>query len=51
VGVPFVKDILQGPSGALCPDLGCPTQEGCGAVGEGPEEGHKGAQRSGAPIL
>ena len=30
---------------------GAPVQEGQGAVGEGPEEGHKDAQRAAAPPL
>ncbi|GAB0195605.1 hypothetical protein GRJ2_002025800 [Grus japonensis] len=39
------------PSGVLCSALGSSVQEGHGPVGVSPEEGHKDAQRAGAPLL
>jgi len=41
----------KSPSGVPCPILGLPAQEGHGAVGAGPEEGHEGDQRAGALLL
>ena len=35
----------------LCPSLGSQAQEGGGASGGGPEEGHKDDPRVGAPLL
>ncbi|XP_021245825.1 uncharacterized protein LOC110395571 [Numida meleagris] len=43
--------ILPLYSAPVRPYLGAPTQEGHGVVGEGPEEGHEGDQRAGAPSL
>ena len=41
----------EAPSAVLQSRHRPPVQAGCGAVGVGPEEGHKDAQRSGAPLL
>ena len=43
--LPFVRPHLE-----YCPGLEPPVQEGHGAVGVGPEEGHKDDQRVGAPL-
>ena len=41
----------EAPSAVLCPGLGSPAQEGCGAVGVGVEEGHVDDHGIGAPLL
>ena len=41
----------EAPSAVLHPSPGLPAQEGCGAVGVGPEEGTRMIRRAGAPLL
>ena len=41
----------EAPLAVLPSAPGPPAQEGCGAVGAGPEEGHEVAERAGAPHL
>jgi len=37
---PPLRSSCEAPSEKLRPGLGTPVQEGCGALGVGPEEGH-----------
>jgi len=41
----------EAPSGVLCPGLGPPAQEGCGAIGADPKQGHEEDRGAGAPHL
>ena len=46
---PLVVTSHKAPAGVLCPSLGPPAQERCGAFEEGPEV--KDEARAGAPLL
>ena len=52
-GTYFVPQLCpyEDSSGVLCSTLRPAAQEGCEAVGVGPEEGHENSQRSEAPLL
>lgn len=41
----------EAPSRFLCPGLGPPAREECGAVGDGPEEDHEDDLKLGASLL
>ncbi|PKU44129.1 rna-directed dna polymerase from mobile element jockey- hypothetical protein [Limosa lapponica baueri] len=49
--LPIYSTLVRHPPRVLCPALEASAQERHGAVGVGPEEGHKNGQRDGTPVL